>query len=121
MGGSDKGKSALDLLEKMINITMMRGAQTGGCLTFVPLESSKPLESMCMKNDRKNELIAIRSRVVNKKRTDLSKLVRAKLEKDALSAIRRKFKAASSAGNEPSKQIFCGHTRFATSSKATFG
>eukprot|EP00526_Cylindrotheca_closterium_P029493 CAMPEP_0113659004 /NCGR_PEP_ID=MMETSP0017_2-20120614/32085_1 /TAXON_ID=2856 /ORGANISM="Cylindrotheca closterium" /LENGTH=40 /DNA_ID=CAMNT_0000573443 /DNA_START=376 /DNA_END=494 /DNA_ORIENTATION=+ /assembly_acc=CAM_ASM_000147 len=40
---------------------MMRGAQSGGVVTYVP--------------NGKNNMKAIRTRVVNGKRTDLSKLV----------------------------------------------
>jgi len=87
------GKSAYDLIEKMINVTMMRGAQSGGVVTFE--ENGK----------------GIRSRVVNMKRTDLSKLLRKKTEKD--SGGRR-------IGHSKKTRVFCGHTRFATSSKATF-
>lgn len=95
----NQGKAALDVLEKMVNITMMRGAQSGGVVTFKP--------------DNKHNLKGIRSRCVNSKRTDLSKLVRAKVQRDVFS----KF------GGNPfpknSVTVMSGHTRFATSSKAT--
>jgi hypothetical protein len=64
---SDNGKSAMDILERMIKVTMMIGAQSGGVVTFQPL---------------KNSLRGMRSRVVNKKRTDLSVLVRKEVERD---------------------------------------
>lgn len=87
--GNQTGTStALDILEKMVQVTMMRGAQSGGVVAY-PADSQK----------------AIRSRVVNAKRTDLSKKVRHKLQRDL-----------SSSGDVP---FFAGHTRFATSSKAT--
>lgn len=63
----DGGKTALNVLEKMIKITMMRGAQTGGVATFM-----EDKESM------KGNII----RVVNTKRGDLSQRIRMKLQKD---------------------------------------
>lgn len=94
-----QGKAALDVLEKMVNVTMMRGAQSGGVITFKP--------------DRKGRLHGIRSRCVNSKRTDLSKLVRSKVQRDVFSRW----------GGNPFPTDFVtvmsGHTRFATSSKAT--
>ncbi|KAJ1454221.1 hypothetical protein M885DRAFT_522003 [Pelagophyceae sp. CCMP2097] len=86
--------SALDVLEKMVAITMVRGAQSGGVVTFV---------------DSKGDVQGLRSRVVNAKRTDLSKLVRRKLEKDEAYATPL-----------PGVKFYAGHTRFATTSKATF-
>lgn len=85
-------KTALDVLEKMVKVTMMRGAQSGGVVTF--------------SDDSKGEIKGIRSRVVNRKRSDLSKLIRRKVERDA----------------SPTKIVkgYFGHTRFATSSKASF-
>jgi hypothetical protein len=83
------GKSALDVLEKMIQVTMMRGAQSGGVVTL----------------DQKGRFQ--RTRVVNKKRTSLSRQVRKQLEHNV-------------AFNKlPSCPVLSGHTRFATSSKAT--
>lgn len=90
---SNGGTSALDILEKMVQVTMMRGAQSGGVVTFQPTSSGS--------------MKGIRSRVVNKKRTDLSKEVRKKITRDV--SMRK--------GSIP---FFSGHTRFATSSKATF-
>lgn len=91
----DSGTTALKILKKLVEVTMMRGAQTGGVVCW---------------GTKNNELQGIRSRVVNAKRTDLSKGVRDKVYKDAFSGGRLK------AGI----QGFFGHTRFATSSKATF-
>jgi hypothetical protein len=91
---SNGGTSALDILEKMVQVTMMRGAQSGGVVTFQPTGSSGSMQG-------------IRSRVVNKKRTDLSKEVRKKIVRDV--SLQK--------GSIP---FFSGHTRFATSSKATF-
>jgi hypothetical protein len=95
---SANGARAFDVLEKMVNVTMMRGAQSGGVVTF---------------SDHGGDggLIGERSRVVNMKRTDLSKLVRAKVERE-------------SGGRKLARtnitRVFAGHTRFATTSKATF-
>jgi hypothetical protein len=93
---SESSKTALDLLVKMIEVTMMRGAQSGGVITWA--------------KNRKDEYYGIRSRTVNGKRTDLSKRLREQVEYDAFSngKIRTGI------------QGFFGHTRFATSSKATF-
>jgi len=82
----------LDILRRMIQITMMRGAQSGGVVTY-----------------NKNwwgSLKGSRCRVVNGKRTDLSKLVTDKI-------------GATIHGNSREPRIFAGHTRFATTSKAT--
>jgi len=53
----------------MVRVTMMRGAQSGGTVTYVPLKNKG--------------LKGIRSRVVNGKRTDLSKLIHDKTKKGA--------------------------------------
>jgi hypothetical protein len=93
------GRKALDVIEKMISVTMMRGAQSGGVVTFIPHGSSSNLKGT-------------RSRCVNKKRTDLSKLVRSKIESDVFRFGKQPFPK----GFVP---VMSGHTRFATSSKAT--
>lgn len=100
----DNGKTALDVLEKMVNVTMMRGAQCGGVVTFSEKETDAG------KTGDRPHLEGIRSRVVNAKRTDLSKGVRAKIEKDNYNFGRLKG----------FRRGFFGHTRFATTSKATF-
>lgn len=79
-----RGSQALDVLETMIQVTMMRGAQSGGVLTFHKGKGT-------------------RSRVVNRKRTDLAELLRKKVARDV-------------GFRQP--RTYCGHTRFATSSKA---
>ncbi|KAI2497271.1 hypothetical protein MHU86_17235 [Fragilaria crotonensis] len=61
---TDQGQSALDVLENMVKVTMMRGAQSGGVITFRPSSTGS--------NQCKPTLKGIRSRVVNQKRTDLS-------------------------------------------------
>ena len=97
---SQNGERAYDLLEKMVNVTMMRGAQSGGIVTF---EEEKG----------EGNMRGVRSRVVNMKRTDLSKLLRSKTERESKGKMKLAEKKAQT-------RIFCGHTRFATTSKATF-
>ena len=82
-------------LRRMLRVTMMRGAQSAGLVTY-------------QKNRRPGRIDTrgVRHRVVNGKRTDLSE----KLLDKARSITRPK------AINAP--QIFQGHTRFATSSIA---
>lgn len=100
---ADNGQHALDLLQRMANITMMRGAQSGGVVTY--------------KHSGNAPIVGIRCRVVNKKRTDLSKLVRGKVQRQVFPLTRRlPLLPESSPGMV---QTFSGHTRFATSSKAT--
>lgn len=86
--------SALDCLEQMVSITMMRGAQSGGVVTYVAGGNNTGMR-------------AIRTRVVNRKRTDLSKQIRNQVQKQF----------------QPKKGtdavLLAGHTRFATSSMAT--
>jgi hypothetical protein len=89
---SDGGNSALDILEKMVQVTMMRGAQSGGVVTF----QSHPRKGVR----------GVRIRVVNKKRTDLAKTLARRVRRDV-----------SFRENVP---FLLGHTRFATSSKASF-
>ena len=76
---------------------MMRGAQSGGVVTYYP---------------KREGLIGVRSRVVNGKRTDLSKLVIDKMVHDAERARRKHGKPAD-------VRVYAGHTRFATTSKAS--
>ena len=76
---------------------MMRGAQSGGVVTYLP--------------DKKGGLRGSRSRSVNRKRTDLSLLVTNKLKADV---NKRSFVSGLLKG----PRIFSGHTRFATSSVA---
>jgi len=90
---SNGDTTVLDILEKMVQVTMMRGAQSGGVVAF-----------HCQEN---HAIKGVRSRVVNSKRTDLSKKIRKKLQQDV----------SLEKGDIP---FFSGHTRFATSSKATF-
>jgi hypothetical protein len=98
---SDNGKTALDVLEKMVQVTMMRGAQSGGVIAFTPT------------SHKSKDLRGIRSRVVNKKRTDLSVYLRNKVQRDVFGILPR------SPYSKYFVPTFSGHTRFATSSKAT--
>lgn len=91
----DHRKKVLDILKEMVRITMMRGAQSGGVITYV-------------RNGAKG-VRGIRSRVVNGKRTDLSVLITEKLRRDQRWAPLI-----------DGPRIYAGHTRFATTSKATF-
>ena len=99
--------NALDTLQQMVEVTMMRGAQSGGVVFYQPDEKKEKSDcgAICAK--------AVRSRVVNRKRTDLSKLVRSKVEKDL-----RKNIIAQNAGSFVPRMLV-GHTRFATSSLST--
>lgn len=125
----DGGKSALDMLEQMIYITMMRGAQSGGVVTFEPSNYG----NIDNNDGGRPKLRAIRSRVVNKKRGTLSKAIRYKVESDnrsnALTNKLRGWDSSEFVGSDNNNnnsnmrrliRAFYGHTRFATSSKATF-
>jgi len=79
------------MIEKSVRVTMMRGAQSAGIVTYVP---------------KGKGAMGIRKRVVNGKRTDLCDLLMAKCGS----------KLSTSAVSSP--QLFQGHTRFATSSIA---
>mmetsp|Transcript_19463 Transcript_19463/g.42309 ORF Transcript_19463/g.42309 Transcript_19463/m.42309 type:complete len:1662 (-) Transcript_19463:341-5326(-) len=114
----DGGKKALDMLEKMVEVTMMRGAQSGGVVTFEPAKSGH--------SENQAPIIrGIRSRVVNAKRTVLSKGVRSKIEKDVCSMLGNNLRGWNDKAFNPNstgKRLvrgFFGHTRFATSSKAS--
>lgn len=74
---------------------MMRGAQSGGVVTYVAKGSE--------------DVKGVRSRVVNAKRTDLSELVRDKIDRDERRS--RKLDGVT---------FYAGHTRFATTSIASF-
>jgi len=94
---------ALSILQKMISITMMRGAQSGGIVTFckdgtttTTAAASRKVKGKGKggKHEKKKEwykdleLTSIRSRVVKSKRGDLSQLLIHKLQKDASSLFR---------------------------------
>ena len=86
---------------------MMRGAQSGGVVTYAsgPGAGKSP-EGV----NAPPQLKGIRTRVVNGKRTTLSELTRKKCE-------------AHDGASRPNKEFvraYSGHTRFATTSKASF-
>ena len=95
---------ALDVLEKMIQVTMMRGAQSGGVVCFHPTKDR-------LKVDDRYLLHGVRTRVLNKKRTDLSVLLRQLVYRDN-SLFRKPFP-------KDFVPVYTGHTRFATSSIST--
>ena len=105
MTPQDNGRTALDVLQKMVEITMMRGAQSGGVIVYHPTASSEGVPGA------RTPLKGTRSRVVNRKRTDLSVLLRQKVCRENF-RFQKPFP-------ESFVPIFSGHTRFATSSKAT--
>ena len=79
------------MLEKSVRVTMMRGAQSAGVVTYVPKGKGTK---------------GIRKRVVNGKRTDLCDLLMAK------------FGSQMDTSAVKAPQLFQGHTRFATTSIA---
>lgn len=87
-------KQLFGLLRKMLRVTMVRGAQSAGLVTYTTAS--------------RGSRIGLRSRVVNGKRTDLSELLLAK--------FRRDMSGQSSSLGATGPQLFQGHTRFATSS-----
>jgi len=89
---------ALEVLQQMVRITMMRGAQCGGVVSYVKGKGSDA-----------EDVKGVRSRVVNGKRTDLSELVVKKLASD---------QSKHSLLDE--SRMYAGHTRFATTSIASF-
>jgi hypothetical protein len=86
----------LPILRSMMTVTMMRGAQSAGVVTYW--------------SDR-GRRIGKRRRVVNGKRTDLATLLLG--PEHGISRLWR------SPTIEPAPAIYQGHTRFATSSRAT--
>lgn len=118
-GGSGAGESVLNILEKLIEVTMMRGAQSGGVVCFHP----KTHDSTEVRNGQVllPSLYGVRSRIVNRKRTDLSVLVRRKVAQDngfSSSGVPLRCPPSHLAFPKDFVPMFCGHTRFATSSKA---
>lgn len=89
--------TVFETLRKMLRITMVRGAQSAGLVTYERSGVSS---------------VGLRCRVVNGKRTDLADLL--------LSKVLREIKGGSSGGAYPHPseawRLFQGHTRFATSS-----
>ena len=74
LGGAwfgNRCKAALDMLEKMIEVTMMRGAQSGGIVTFKNNKRGRKGDDDDDDSDQKLQMKSIRSRVVKSKRGDL--------------------------------------------------
>eukprot|EP00873_Tetraselmis_striata_P038273 jgi/Tetstr1/458537/TSEL_044940.t1 len=89
-------EAAYELLQQMVRVTQMRGSQSGGLIAFrTGLFGSE----------------GIRTRVVNGKRGDLSVKLVARFRRD-MAWSNDKIAVKSPA-------VYAGHTRFATSSKAT--
>mmetsp|Transcript_44819 Transcript_44819/g.112412 ORF Transcript_44819/g.112412 Transcript_44819/m.112412 type:complete len:1579 (+) Transcript_44819:96-4832(+) len=88
-----KSSRVIGLLRTMVRITMMRGAQCGGVVSY---------------KDGKSGKVGERFRVINGKRTDLSELIS--------TGVKKKL-AAKAEMDGP--MVFAGHTRFATTSKVT--
>jgi hypothetical protein len=66
-------------------------------------------------------MVPARTRVVKTKRGTLSKMLRSNIESKIMKKSLFSFGNSGSAGNaEDRVQFFAGHTRFATTSKATF-
>lgn len=111
--GRTRGKSVMDILEKMIEITMMRGAQSGGVVTYSSHSQDPKSDSL--------QMAPTRTRVVKTKRGTLSKMLRSSIENKIMKKSLFSFGNSGSIGNaEDRVQFFAGHTRFATTSKATF-
>jgi hypothetical protein len=124
---SDHGKPALDVLQKMVQVTMMRGAQSGGVITFQPSRRRRLTSRRNTKTGATDKMAykGIRCRVVNAKRADLSVQVRNKIQHDIFP--KRLWQGGASSSSSSSTAyfpktmvpVFAGHTRFATSSKAS--
>jgi len=102
------GKYAFDILEKMIQVTMLRGAQSGGVVSFYGKETNEKADDG---RPAGHNMIGSRTRVVKSKRGDLSKLLRSQFSKIFAS---RTSKDLSTIINQV--KFFAGHTRFATTS-----
>ena len=109
-------------------MTMMRGAQSGGVVTFEPTKYSNKhrQDSSSCSSQLPPLLKGVRSRIVNAKRTDLSKILKHKLITDNCSPLTGNLRGYNSSEytiNEGGGKLvrgFFGHTRFATSSKSSF-
>lgn len=116
----DKGEKVLDVLEKMVQVTMMRGAQTGGVVTFSN-------EKQILNQKRSTSMIGHRTRCVKTKRGDLSVQIRNSVQPMIMpvTSIARMSIKVHNAYNKKNLwnpndigRFFAGHTRFATSSVA---
>ena len=111
-----------ELISIPIHIHTKIGAQSGGVVTFEPAKSGLVTDS----SSQTPIIRGIRSRVVNAKRTVLSKGVRSKIEKDNCSRLGNNLKGWNDKAFNPNStgnrlvRAFFGHTRFATTSKASY-
>jgi len=71
------GRYAFDILEKMIQVTMLRGAQSGGVVSFHAKQTRENTDD----GHPAYNMIGSRTRVVKSKRGDLSKLLRSQFSK----------------------------------------
>ena len=88
----------MELLRKMLEVTMTRGAQSAGLVTY---------------RQDGGDAQGCRARTVSGKRTDLARLVLSKF-----SRVIERRRPLLGAGLIAAPQLFQGHTRFATSSIA---
>ena len=91
------------------------GAQSGGVVTFEPAHPSPSQQSP-------PSLRGVRSRVVNAKRTTLSRRLISRIEKDNCDLLRGRIVSKGCYIDNDRRLVrgFFGHTRFATSSVASF-
>lgn len=104
----------------------MTGAQSGGVVTFEPTSysSSSLSKSSESTSSAANSLRGVRSRTVNAKRTDLSHRILQKLKRINCTSggnLRGWDRVEYNHDNDDTRLVrgFFGHTRFATSSKAS--
>ena len=91
----------MELLRKMLEVTMTRGAQSAGLVTY---------------RQDGGDAQGCRARTVSGKRTDLARLVLSKF-----SRVIERRRPLLGAGLIAAPQLFQGHTRFATTSLTTLG
>ena len=91
----------MELLRKMLEVTMTRGAQSAGLVTY---------------RQAGGDAQGCRARTVSGKRTDLARLVLSKF-----SRVIERRRPLLGAGLIAAPQLFQGHTRFATTSLTTLG
>ena len=111
----------LESFPSYISLLKWTGAQSGGVVTFEPDHYTKNHSSTTPP-----PLHGVRSRVVNAKRSDLSKRIRNKVVADNCERMTGNLHGYNKAeyninvGGGKLVRGFFGHTRFATSSKASF-
>ena len=91
----------MELLRKMLEVTMTRGAQSAGLVTY---------------RQANGDAQGCRARTVSGKRTDLARLLLSKF-----SRVIERRRPLLGAGLVAAPQLFQGHTRFATTSLTTLG